>query len=70
MPSESDRQQRFMRLVRAYKHGHVKNVSKEVKDAAESMTDEQINDFADKKAMLVQPRDLLIAGLGWLVSRR
>jgi hypothetical protein len=53
VPSESHKQQNFMRLVLAYKHGHraaLQGLSKEtvssIKEAAGSMSDKQIEDFA------------------------
>lgn len=49
MPSTSKKQQRFFQLVKAVKDGKVKrkDVTKGVKDAADSMTGKQISDFAD-----------------------
>lgn len=51
MPSKSKSQQRFFGLVDAYKKGDVKGseVSKEVKDAADSMTKKEIKKFASTK---------------------
>jgi len=48
MPAVSKQQQRFMGLVYALKKGDVKpsDVSKDVKDAAKSMTTKQAKDFA------------------------
>lgn len=48
MPSKSEKQRRFMGLVLSYKRGETKNVSEEVKKAAESMTEEELIDFASK----------------------
>jgi spore coat protein CotH len=45
MPSKSERQRNFFRLVKAYKSGKIKNVSDEIKKAANSMSNKQIDDF-------------------------
>jgi len=45
MPSKSKKQRNFFRLVKAYKSGKIKNVSDNVKKAANSMTKKQIDDF-------------------------
>lgn len=49
MPSKTPRQQRFMKLVYAYKKGEVKKVSPEVKKAAKSLTDKQLKEFMKLK---------------------
>lgn len=67
MPSKSEKQQRFMQAVLAYKKGKLKNPTKKLIDASESMSEATVHDFADKRASL--DRDLLVAGVRWLVSR-
>jgi len=51
MPAESKAQQKFMGLVLALKTGEIARdrVSQSVKDAADSMTEEQIREFAGTK---------------------
>lgn len=50
MPSKSDSQQKFFRIVLAYKKGETDDVSQEVKDAAADMSEEQIRDFLKKES--------------------
>ena len=49
MPSKSEKQQRFFRLVKAVQNGDVKkkDVSKQVVSAAKKMTKTQVSHFAD-----------------------
>ncbi len=49
MPSSSPEQKRFMYTVLAYKLGKTKDVSKDVKDAAHSMSQNQIEDFLNEE---------------------
>ena len=51
MPAKSKKQAKFFKLVDAYKNGELKadDVSKEVKDAADSMTKKEIKKFANTK---------------------
>ena len=51
MPAKSRSQQKFFGIVDAYKKGELKadDVSKEVKDAADSMTKKEIKKFASTK---------------------
>ena len=49
MPAKSKSQQRFFGMVDAYKKGEMKNPSKEVKNAADSMTRKEVEDFAETK---------------------
>jgi hypothetical protein len=51
MPAKSEKQRKFMAVVRAYKRGKVKGkVSKSVRDAAKSMSDKEVSDFMKKDA--------------------
>lgn len=52
MPSVSKKQQKFFQLVKAVQNGKVKkkDVTKSVKDAANSMTKKQVSDFADYRS--------------------
>lgn len=52
MPSVSKKQQRFFQLVKAVQDGKVKkkDVTKSVKDVANSMTKKQVSDFADYRS--------------------
>ncbi len=45
MPAKTEKQKNFFKVVLAYKKGKIKNVSKEVKKAANSMSEKQIKDF-------------------------
>ena len=47
MPAKSKDQQKFMGQVYAYKKGELKNPSKEVKEAAKSMSKEDAKDYAE-----------------------
>jgi hypothetical protein len=51
MPAESKKQRKFMGLALAVKRGNVSpdEVSEEVRRAAESMTEEELRDFAKTK---------------------
>jgi len=51
MPAKSEKQRRFMALVRAYKRGEVSDVSESVKRAAESISDKDATDFMKKSAL-------------------
>ena len=48
MPSKSDKQQRFFKLVQAVQNGSAKkkDVPKSVIDTAKNMTKKQVSDFA------------------------
>jgi len=48
MPAKSEKQRRFMGAALAYKRGEEKNVSEEVKKAADSMTEAELEEFASK----------------------
>ncbi|MDR2918134.1 MAG: DUF3008 family protein [Tannerella sp.] len=48
MPAKSEKQRRLMGAALAYKRGENKNASEEVKKVADSMTEEQLEDFASK----------------------
>jgi len=48
MPAKSEKQRRLMGAALAYKRGETKNASDEVKEVAESMTEEQLEEFASK----------------------
>lgn len=48
MPAKSEKQRRLMGAALAYKRGDSKNTSEEVKKVAESMSEEQLEDFASK----------------------
>lgn len=50
MPAKSEKQRKFMAVVREYKRGKRKNVGKKVMDAAKSMTDKEVTDFMHKEA--------------------
>lgn len=52
MPAKSDKQRKFMNVVKAYQQGDTKNVSKDVKDAAKSMSKKDVDDFASTKGKL------------------
>jgi len=52
VPATSQKQKRFMNVVRLYKQGKIKNVGDAVKKAAESMNQDQVNDFAFTKGEL------------------
>ncbi len=45
----SKAQQRFFGMVHAYQNGDMPNASKSIKDAADSMTDDEVEDFASTK---------------------
>lgn len=45
MPSISEKQRKFFRLVYNYKRGLTGNASMEIKDAANKLTLQQIKDF-------------------------
>ncbi len=51
MPAESKKQRKFMGLALAFKRGEVSpdEVSEEVRRVAESMTEEELMDFAKTK---------------------
>lgn len=49
MPSKSKAQQRFFGMVDAYKKGKMKNASKKIKKAAESMSMSDVKHFAKTK---------------------
>ena len=49
MPANSKKQQRFMGLVYAVQKGEIKAPSKEVEEAAKSMSEEDVRDFAKTK---------------------
>lgn len=71
MPSVSDKQQTFMRMVLAYKHGKLKDASPEIKKAAESMDEDTVHDFADKKAaQFMTANGPLMAGIRWLCLKK
>lgn len=48
MPSKNKKQQKFMQIALAYKRGELENVSQEIKDAADSMSEKELQHFADK----------------------
>lgn len=48
MPAKSEKQRKFMGAALAYKRGENENVSDEVKKAANSMTEKELEDFASK----------------------
>jgi len=48
MPAKSEKQRKLMGAALAYKRGENKNVSEEIKKVANSMTEEQLEDFASK----------------------
>lgn len=48
MPAQSEKQRRLMGAALAYKRGENKKASEEVKKVADSMTEEQLEDFASK----------------------
>jgi len=48
MPAKSEKQRRLMGAALAYKRGDNKNTSDEVKKVANSMTEEELEDFASK----------------------
>lgn len=64
MPATSDKQKHFMIMVKAYKAGHeLKGISKgtraAIREAAGSMSEKQVSDFADapvkkKKSLLAR----------------
>ena len=49
MPSKSKAQQRFFGMVDAYKKGEMKNPSSKIKKAANSMSMDDVKDFAETK---------------------
>lgn len=49
MPSKSKSQQRFFGMVDAYKKGELKNASSKIKKAANSMSMDDVKDFAETK---------------------
>jgi hypothetical protein len=49
VPAKSSKQQHFMQMVMATKHGDMKNPSPGMKKAAKSMTEKQVKDFMVKK---------------------
>jgi transcriptional regulator of met regulon len=49
MPAQSKAQQRFMGMVHSAQNGDMKNPSKEVQKAADSMSDKDAKDFASTK---------------------
>lgn len=49
MPSKSKSQQRFFGMVDAYKNGEMKNPSSKIKKAANSMSMDDVKDFAETK---------------------
>jgi len=50
MPAKSEKQRRLMGAALAYKRGENKNASEKIKDVADHMTEEQLEDFASKPA--------------------
>ena len=48
MPAKSEKQRRLMGAALAYKRGENPHASEEVRKVAESMTEEQLEDFASK----------------------
>jgi len=48
MPAKSEKQRRLMGAALAYKRGENKQASEEIKKVANSMTEEQLEDFASK----------------------
>jgi len=48
MPAKSEKQRRLMGAALSYKRGENKHPSSEVKKVAESMSEEQLEDFASK----------------------
>ena len=48
MPAKSEKQRKLMGAALAYKRGENKNASEEIKKVANSMTEEQLEDFASK----------------------
>lgn len=49
MPAKSKAQQRFMGMVRAYQKGQLRTSSKQISDAAHSMSIKDVKDFATTK---------------------
>ena len=49
MPAKSKSQQRLFGMVHAYQKGELKDASKEIKDIANSISDEDAEDFAETK---------------------
>lgn len=60
MPAKSEAQRKFMGQVLSYKRGKLKNPSKKVREAAESMSESEARDFAksQKKAAAIVRRHL------------
>ena len=48
MPAKSEKQRRLMGAALAYKRGESENVSDEVKKVADSMTEQELEDYASK----------------------
>lgn len=48
MPAKSEKQRRLMGAALSYKRGENKHPSEEIKKVANSMTEEQLEDFASK----------------------
>ena len=73
MPAKSKAQQRFFGVVEAYKKGKIKNPSKDVVRAAESMSDEDVRHFASTKHDGLQEKKsqaLAILTSAYLLKRR
>lgn len=68
MPAVSKKQQKFMAMVLANKRGKLKNPSKSIREASESMSEETAREFAKTKRTGLPEKKASLNARLWLLG--